>query len=173
MNNPQGKRLIPEYLLEYLEAYKKNHPDPAGGGGATLDDIVDSAGNKRFVEGNATISGIPSALEVAYNKWSLSGTHLMLVLCIKNNSSSTKTITGPVDFATYDLPSYILNKVSPVVGNLVDQKSFTIWGTSNAAEIRLNKDNDVLHFKTFANIDIGSNQSIRIQFDLLIDSDYS
>lgn len=138
---------------------------------ATLDDIVDSQGNKRFVEGNATISGIPSELEVAYNKWSLSGTHLMLVLCIKNNSSRGKTITAPVDFATYNLPSYILNKVSTVVGNLVDQKAFTIWGTSNTTEIRLNKDNDVLHFKTFANIDIGSNQSIRIQFDLLIDAE--
>ena len=114
MSNVKGKgqRLIPEELLKYLEAYKEAHPDPTQGGGATLDDIVDSKGNKRFIEGEGTPATI-TGMTITYNKWSLSGTHLMLVLAgtFDNDVSATATLVS------FELPEWILNKIVPIGGD--------------------------------------------------------
>ena len=74
-----GKRMVPEYLVKGLEqAYAKT----SGGTGSTInlmENIVDSKGNKRFVEGPLTTTTI-SGVTYSYSKWSLCGTHLMIVL---------------------------------------------------------------------------------------------
>ena len=110
MSNVKGKgqRLIPEELLKYLEAYKEAHPDPTQGGGATLDDIVDSQGNKRFIEGNLEKGS--STATITYNKWSLSGTHLMIVIAgtISSNLETYHNI------AHGTLPTYINSKIFPL-----------------------------------------------------------
>ena len=54
-----------------------------------FENIVDKDGHKRFIEGtptNPTIEGV----EITYAKWSLSGTHLMLVMA--GNVASTTVL---------------------------------------------------------------------------------
>ena len=78
----QGKRMVPEYLIKYLEGLYNSGIDPTGfqpkltaGDGIAIDEdneitfdsetaaplmenIVDSAGNKRFIEGDITLNSI-------------------------------------------------------------------------------------------------------------------
>ena len=169
----KGQRLIPEELLKYLEAYKENHPDPAGGGGATLEDIVDSAGNKRFIEGNGTLGEI-EGLTFTYNKWSLSGTHLMIVLA---GTVTATTIINNTTFCVYEnIPDYIMNKLvaSWFSGTVVDIKTAVFRnlndnGTSTL-NLHLKKEDNKLYIKSYGSL-TNSSSAFRIQFDLLIDTD--
>lgn len=175
MNNPQGKRLIPEELLNYLKSLKKNHSDPSAewgssGGGATLDDIVDSAGNKRFVEGNGT----PDTTNItsSYCKWSLSGTHLMVVLAGKYISGS---VADKTVLAQYEVPSFILNKIYPVWSNNIEMKtvtSRTVGGTGFEDYFLFTKEDGKLKIKQ-QGVYNHNDTYFRAQFDLLIDADYS
>lgn len=171
----QGQRLIPEELLKYLEAYKENHPDPAGGGGATLEDIVDSAGNKRFIEGAGTPETIPG-ITFTYNKWSLSGTHFMIVLA---GTVTSVTLTSNMTFCVYeDIPDYIINKIIAIwySGTTIDVKTAVFRNlednSSSSVNVRLNKEDNKLYIKGFSST-TSSSSAFRIQFDLLIDTDYS
>ena len=47
-----------------------------------MEDIVDADGHKRFIEGNVTPANIIGENDIQYAKWSLSGSHLMIVLAI-------------------------------------------------------------------------------------------
>ena len=174
----KGQRLIPEELLKYLEAYKENHPDPAGGGGesSTLEDIVDSAGNKRFIEGNgtpATISGITSL----YCKWSLSGTHLMLVFAGKISDGYGLPIGN---ICTFTVPKYISDKVVPIWETSGGLTKNTFIGANIAGggpinlQVTLKKISDDLVMTLTEGITtLSQDKYFRIQFDLLIDADYS
>lgn len=170
----RGQRLIPEELLKYLQAYKENHPDPAGGGGATLEDIVDSAGNKRFIEGNGTPVTI-SGVTYTYNKWSLSGTHLMVVLA--GSVVANTGITAGQKFTKYSIPEFILNKIFPLTDSgYLDQKttSFKTSGGSSLTKVfDFSKTNDGLEISLSSGGTISTDVNFRIQFDLLIDADYS
>lgn len=161
----KGQRLIPEELLKYLEAYKEAHPDPTAGGGATLDDIVDSQGNKRFIEGEGSSS--LEGITIKYNKWSLSGTHLMLVLSFV----TTGAITSYSILATYNLPDYILNKIVAVAFNdLVCEKNETSMDANiELRKFQLKKQNNEIKMVTFSSISAG--REFRVQMDLLIDSE--
>lgn len=174
----KGQRLIPEELLKYLEAYKEAHPDPTQGGGATLDDIVDSQGNKRFIEGNgtpATLSGLTSS----YCKWSLSGTHLMLVFAGKWANGSTFN-TGDT-LVSFIVPNFIAEKIYPVwetVGGL-ENSSFVLANVVGGGDININctlrkntENPNELYITLATGYTLSQDKFFRIQFDLLIDSDY-
>jgi hypothetical protein len=176
MSNIKGKgqRLIPEELLKYLEVYKENHPDPTQGGGATLDDIVDSQGNKRFIEGEGTTETI-SGVTFTYNKWSLSGTHLMLV-CAGETTSGT-ALSSNMLFITYSLPDFIMNKIYPIwMNNSVDIKPFYIRNVNSESasltNIQLRKENNTLTMYSSLAETLSGKRAFRFQFDLLIDDTY-
>ena len=194
----KGQRLIPEELLKYTENLKKNYPDETklyeagdgisitgnvisstggGGGGATLEDIEDSAGNKRFVEGNGAIaSSISSKITGSFIKWSLSGTHLMLVCAGTVNGSYNFAAEDPLATFT-DIPEYIRNKIVALPNNYLESKTCYfqkgLTKTSFEASLRylsaFSKLN--IYFDEAVNPETGS--YFRIQFDLLIDADYS
>lgn len=175
MSNIKGKgqRLIPEELLKYLEAYKENHPDPTQGGGATLEDIVDSAGNKRFIEGDGTPitkEGVTSS----YCKWSLSGTHLM---CVFAGSAVIGTAFYVNNiFVTFPLPEYIANKIYPVWEDNLENKTieFIHSGTAQNIEMYVKKDgNNIIIKNLYSQKDVSYDSTFRVQIDLLIDADYS
>lgn len=169
----RGQRLIPEELLKYLEAYKEAHPDPTQGGGATLDDIVDAQGNKRFVEGDIEKVGTYN-INYLYNKWSLSGTHLMLVMCISNTSGDDIYITNDTKIFSLTLPEYIYNKIYAISSDLVMQKKFSDFTDNRTFTMQLKKDgNNELGLYVVKNSQVGNTYTYRFQFDLLIDSDYS
>ena len=174
MSNVKGKgqRLIPEELLKYLEAYKEAHPDPTAGGGATLDDIVDSQGNKRFVEADGEVVTEASKLTPSYCKWSLSGTHLMCVLA--GTVTANVYIGLFVSMANFTLPSYIGSKIFPVYRKSVETREITIYDANGLINQNVNfqfqYENNVISFVPQADIHVTSTGYFRIQFDLLIDA---
>lgn len=166
-----GQRLIPEELLKYLETYKEYHPDPTQGGGATLDDIVDAEGNKRFIEGNLTIEITEEEVTTygftpIYNKWSLSGTHLMIV----SSFSVTAGWTPNKTLFSATVPDYIYNKVFPIVeGGFVSR--LKVPDSQNTDKVfLLNKGNNN-KLEVYSSSTFSADRAVRVQFDLLIDTD--
>lgn len=170
----KGQRLIPEELLKYLEAFKENHPDPTEGGGATLDDIVDSQGNKRFIEGDGTPGEI-SGITTTYCKWSLSGTHLMCVWA--GNVPSSANIYANTVMVEFNLPEYIGSKIFPVFGtNNIESRELNFirsGGSVIPIKAYIKYENNKLWIQhTTVQEDITYPCSFRFQVDLLIDTDY-
>ena len=162
-----------EPITIYKYSYRLLDEESGGSGGSTLDDIVDSKGNKRFIEGNLIVKNKPG-LTITYNKWSLSGTHLMLVLCIEYDTAAIFEVNEI--FATVELPNYIINKI-PSGNRIIDTKSPTSYKISNNkifANFRYNltRDNNILKIThDSASIDIPEACYSRLQFDLIIDSE--
>ena len=170
-----GKRMVPEYLIKGLEeAYAKT----SGGTGSTInlmENIVDSKGNKRFIEGE----GSPLVLEgfnPTYNKWSLSGTHLMLVLA--GNIANTTTLTNGTTLIEFTLPDYITKKIFPVFatyrisyinGGLIADD----WSSQTLSYTVEKSTAGIKFIVQTASLTLTANRSFRFQFDLLIDADYS
>lgn len=133
--------------------------------------IVDSHGNKRFVEGNMS-TPTNENITLDYGKWSLSGTHLMIVASITiapNTSLKYVNVCG-----TLNIPSYILNKVVPIMSNKVDFKKFQSYVgalISDSLAFNLAKDSSKLFIEGY-DLTAGETEKVlRIQFDLLIDSE--
>lgn len=198
----KGQRLIPEELLKYLESLKNKYPNAVdlieanptleggedslssvlingtkysvGGGGATLEDIVDSAGNKRFIEGNGT-PGTHANFNVTYCKWSLSGTHLMLVCA---GSVKSTSISNGFNFATFpDIPEWVLEKIVPSYNTYYIEGKKVLFhdggGTPQELMLDILKYNGITIKFTDTGTTFSTENFFRIQFDLLIDADYS
>lgn len=173
INNSHGKRMVPEYLVKGLEeAYAKT----SGGTGSTinlLENIVDSKGNKRFVEGVGKVNPDISGLTVTYNKWSLSGSHLMFVLA--GTLANGVTIQNTKNIVTYDnLPTYIFDKIFPVYNQFIEPKDVNAMAsdyTSQEFRTVLSKDVSGINIVKNQNLTLTADRNFRIQFDLLIDTD--
>ena len=164
----KGQRLIPEELLKYLQNQKEN--------GVNLTQLVDSKGNPRFVEGDGEKDGsTPEGVTLAYCKWSLSGSHLMIV-CAGSIDNGT-AIANDSYLAVYPLPEFILAKIYPVwdTRNIENKTSTFIadnWTTQTASTTLVKTATAVAIRKTGGGtFTLTANRSFRIQFDLLIDSD--
>lgn len=158
----RGQRLIPEYLLKYLEDQKKN--------GVNITQLIDSNGNPRFVEGRGIAAEV-EGVEITYNKWSLSGTHLMLVTC--GNIENSITLDATTMLSRFNVPSYILDKIEAVFSGVVEIKGLSLynedWSSQNTS-IKLWKADGYLYTQ-WGNTTTTKARSFRIQFDLLIDSE--
>ena len=136
-----------------------------------MENIVDSHGNKRFAEGNITMKTIEGITQT-YGKWSLSGTHLMVVLAAKI-ANGTELVSNTI-LATVNLPSYIFDKIVALWSNIaVDSKIINAraddWTIQsfNCAMLKTN----YIELNNTSNVTLTADRSFRIQFDLLIDSD--
>lgn len=135
--------------------------------------LVDSKGNPRFIEGNgAPIVDIPEGVEITYSKWSLSGTHLMIVLA--GEIANGTVLAAQTIRYKYVMPSFILNKIIPTISsNSIELKDIRLWAS--------NLSNQELTFRaykesTFVAITCGgltltADRTFRVQFDLLIDNE--
>jgi hypothetical protein len=159
------RRMMTEKEIATVESLRKDG----------ITSLKDAQGNPRFVEGDITMEAIEGITQT-YGKWSLSGTHLMIVLegTIANNT----TLSGIPKFATISLPSYILNKVPILWGNaFVERKDIEMiandW-TYQLLSIGLSKRTNALEIFKSSNgsVTLTADRSFRIQFDLLIDDDY-
>lgn len=159
----RGQRLIPEYLLKYLENQKEN--------GVNITQLVDSNGNPRFIEGEGAVSTI-EGVTFTYNKWSLSGTHLMIVLA--GSVASGTVIPSATIYATYEgLPSFITDKISALAGQLIDFKSVVYLAsnyTTQAANADLIKADGIIKIRT-TTLTLTADRNFHIQFDVMIDSE--
>ena len=190
----QGKRMVPEYLIKYLEGLYNSGIDPTGfqpkltaGDGIAIDEdneitydpetaaplmenIVDSAGNKRFIEGGITTVEI-SGVTYTYAKWSLSGSHLMVVLA---GTVADETVLPTAVIASADIPEYIYDKIYPVVNDVVLRSSQTFFATNysvQSATLSLVKGNNSNISIYLNGITLTADRSFRFQFDLLIDAE--
>ena len=141
-----------------------------GEGSVPLDDIVDSQGNKRFVEGNGNPTSI-SKLTINYNKWSLSGTHLMLVVAgvVNNDFITTKSSI----ISSFELPDYILDKINATFIDRKDTYFFSSELTQTTVPTILEKDanSNLLNIIIIDEKSLYQFNTFRIIFDLIIDTE--
>ena len=136
--------------------------------GGLLSEIVDNNGNARFIEGNGTPATI-EGLTYLYNKWSLSGTHLMIVLVFANNTDTDISIFNTT-LCSASLPNYIANKIVSIESNIVSRVKFTDLTMSNNFTATLEKNNNQISI--FASSEtVKTGRTYRLQFDLLIDTE--
>ena len=143
-----------------------------------MENIVDEEGHNRFIEGEAT-EGTIEGLTFTYNKWSLSGSHLMLV--IAGNITAGSEITAYTTLARYELPEWIMDKIYPAVADIVDLKIFAYrkttdnqWWVKIEDEFILQKSGTYLNIKDITGLStLAYDVTFRFQFDLLIDNEPS
>lgn len=136
----------------------------------TLEGIKDSDGHNRFIEGNLTTESI-EGITFTYAKWSLSGSHLMIVLA-GNAENGTAITSGQTLASTSNLPSWILDKIYPTFNAVITAQNFDAWDSGynyQTMQEFLNKEVSSLRIFSEA-ITFTSAKSFRIAYDLLIDN---
>ena len=133
-----------------------------------FENIVDKDGHKRFIEGEVLFKEI-TGLTGVYGKWSLSGSHLLIV------------VAGEIVAGTYSgelarvntLPSWILDKIVPVSLNYISiaPQSFYTGYTPTATTLYFLKQTGYLELGLASSNTFTSDKTFRIQFDLLIDNE--
>lgn len=135
--------------------------------------ITDRHGNPRFVEDDITMNTITGVTQT-YGKWSLSGTHLMIVVCADVANGTTIPLTTYL--CTINLPSYIKDKINPVYSEYVERKEVPLYSEDHSTQtinVGLRKETNAIRIRTtLSSITLTAKRSFRIQFDLLIDADY-
>ncbi len=135
--------------------------------------IVDSHGHKRFDGGNIIMSE-RTGVTYSFNKWSLSGTHLLIVVQL---SVTNGTLFSTGYFGEIRLPEWILDKIQVVFGtNRVIRTSQVFYAddeSQQTATIRLLKDeeNACLRIACGTDLTLTADRNTRIAFDLLIDDE--
>ena len=161
-----------EATLDGLEVDGTKYKVGGGSGTITLDAIVDKNGNNRFVEGSVTPASI-TGITINYKKWSLSGSHLMIVLV----GTVSSNLTDYTTLASVTFPAYIQSKIHPLgkSAQLVSvTKGFLIKNTEYIAteyNFNLKKISNEFRIAPEQAITISGTYNFRIQFDLLIDTD--
>ena len=136
--------------------------------------LVDSDGHNRFIEDDITMETIEGITQT-YCKWSLSGTHLMIVVC--GNIADTTALTENQLLSAVSLPDWVKEKIVPIRPNtqeviLTQFLAYGAGGTTQNLSVRLVKTNEnVIQIKKTGNLTLTADRSFRISFDLLIDSD--
>ena len=135
--------------------------------------LVDAQGHERFVEGDIIANSSPiTGLTQTYGKWSLSGTHLLIVLGL--SALNECVIPSSKLFKTKDLPKWIYDKVVPLFGTIyVDKKAISLYadnGSSQVIQSFLAKQDNELYLD-FGTLTLTLDRQCRVEFDLLIDND--
>ena len=135
-----------------------------------LEGILDKDGHERFIEGNVSVETI-TGLTQTYGKWSLSGTHLMLVLA-GSIESGTTIADGSKIASSIAIPNWILDKITPTSHSLILYKTEYLlaedW-TRTTFETYLNKEGQLV-IRTNASLTTAKDYTFRMQFDLIIDN---
>ena len=131
----------------------------------------DANGNARFVGGNLSTSAI-SGITFTYAKWSLSGSHIMFVLCGEIAANTTLNVDV---WASVNLPDYIKSKISGVFAStnieVKDSRAYyDDWNSINIQTV-LQKTSDGVQILMIQNPTSSAVAHFRIQYDLLIDMD--
>lgn len=136
----------------------------------SLENIVDSQGHKRFIEGDIDLLESETNFEKIYGKWSLSGTHLLIVFAGKIKETYTSH-----EIVNFSLPEWIFNKIVPVGSSIyVMSKEIRAYSedytTSQSMRLDLRKRVGYLDIVA-GGATISADRYFRIEFDLLIDND--
>lgn len=144
---------------------------------AIFENIVDKDGHNRFIECDIELlSNLPSGTEKLYGKWSLSGSHLMIVVAFSLVNGAVMTAGTSSSFiADIVIPEWIYNKIVPLYSNIIAPytvfKAFGSGGVTQNIEIRCIKQSEnTLRIDSY-NFTASDDRTIRVQFDLLIDNE--
>lgn len=135
-----------------------------------FENIVDKDGHKRFVDGDITMATGTVPTKV-YGKWSLSGTHLMFVLCISANNGDViapGTLTERIT-----IPEWVEDKLVPIYGDNISRMTLNLYAddtSSQAVYVYLQKKTAGI-FMYMSALTLDKNRVGRIEFDLLIDNE--
>ena len=138
-----------------------------------FENIIDNEGRKRFLEGNGS-SLNQAGVNITYCKWSLSGTHLMLVAA--GTIADETVITNGTVLATFQLPSWIHDKIYPVWGgDRLEIKPYTLtadnWSTQTSSTVLTKSASTrALQFVQSGALTLTATRGFRIVYDLLIDN---
>lgn len=139
-----------------------------------IDTLVDKDGHPRFIDGDIEIKEI-AGISKQYGKWSLSGSHLLIVLCLDIEDATT--LAASTVLADINVPQWILDKIVPIFSGIayVETKTISWFGTSWTEQIQLmglrKPSSNLLHIRTERELISTSARSCRIAFDLLIDNE--
>ena len=136
-----------------------------------FENIIDKNGNNRFIEGEIDLlDSVSSDVTKDYGKWSLSGSHLLIVLGI--TIADATTITGAL--SKLNLPDWIVDKIVPLAGNNVIYKpgQYAMGDDSSVQQIThmLTKLSDGIYIYS-GSLTTTAIRHTRFQFDLLIDDE--
>ena len=167
------KRMVETKAVALIESMAAKNVTPEMILAPKIESLVDSDGNRRFIEGDNVTSGIPAGVNIVYNKWSLSGTHLMIVVA-GNIANGTEFAGTKAALAKAKLPEYILDKIVPVWANKnIDAGTIQCraadWSTQQI-NVAIEKDGEYVTIYTSDSRTFNADRSFRFQFDLLIDS---
>ena len=130
--------------------------------------LVDADGHDRFIEGDISMTEATGVTKI-YGKWSLSGTHLLIVFSVSiENGKNTNTIKAKVE----DLPQWVMDKIFTIGGSICVRRNteyfFADDLTSQNVYCLLTKDNDKLEL-SYGGLTLTADRACISQFDLLID----
>ena len=137
--------------------------------------LVDKDGHNRFIEGTNTLGQVlTDRATIDYNKWSLSGSHLLIVVAgyLKPESEA---YSGDEITISPNLPQWVLDKISGGNYGIIEYKNYSALQTS-FGQLDVNgywaKDTGL----RFHSTGIDANNTLdgatfRIAFDLLIDNE--
>lgn len=148
---------------------------PVNGDAPYFEDITDKDGHNMFI-GEAFNGKVIEGVEYTYSYWSLSGTHLMIVLAFKIEDETT-WVGGAGISANIELPKWILDKIYPTAeaSGYIEYKTIQTFtqDTGSPAQTMafyLAKGSEVIRIIAGGFTANGSLAG-RIQFDLLIDNE--
>ena len=138
-----------------------------------FEEIVDKDGHQRFIDGDIDPT-LPAGLTLQYGKWSLSGSHLMIVIALAVASSTT---TNVMHIVFDNLPEWIEDKIVPVFGDYIEDKgkvSIVNTSTQKVGEfnnnLNVNTDGHLRITYAIGTATIGDG-FVRVVYDLLIDNE--
>ena len=155
-----SKKQIEEISLEKIEATENLK---------VFENIVDKDGHKRFIEGDITLKTITGVSKI-YGKWALSGSHLLIVLCIAIENATDVSNKNLCDI---DMPNWIKDKIVALGSTVVSRESFYAFGSDNTTQqitIYLEKISSTIKINT-STFTSNAERTCRISYDLLIDNE--
>lgn len=142
-------------------------------GFVTVEADGDTSARPLIIEGDITPETI-TGLTFTYCKWSLSGTHLMIVLA---GTCENVTLTNNATFSEITLPEFIMNKIVPLTtqGRVshATLDNYYDYSYRSSCVLSLVKGANVLRVIGWG---IGGSSTLtagtfRVQFDLIIDNE--
>lgn len=135
-----------------------------------INSLVDSSGHNRFITGELTPVTM-TGVTYSYKKWSLSGTHLMIVAC--GTIASGNKFVGGGDLFKVEVPSWILSKVQPTMNALIAYSTLNaVDANYSSTQVSIYFDKKTNHILCGVSVESSvfeNDSNFRIEFDLLID----
>lgn len=142
--------------------------DAGGISAVKLADIVDSQGNNRFINNYGIWSAVPGMQGIKAT-WSLNGYNLMFEAL----GAFQQNVDHDTTIVSFELPQWILNKISVLGGDIVDMIRFSIVGAKqgiNSATLLIAKTTDGrVAFNTPGGFTFTEPKTFRIRYNLIID----